>query len=406
MLYKTPQNTAHTDKRAIAHMDLDAFFVAVECLRDSRLSGLPLIIGGSKGRGVVSSCSYEARRFGVHSGMPTRMALQLCPMAKVISGDMEAYSYYSRMVTEVIKEEAPVFEKSSIDEFYIDASGLDRFFDTYRWCQELRGRIRNETGLTISMGLSINKLVSKVATGEYKPNGEKYITKGTEKDFLAPLSVRKLPMIGEKTAQFLMDMGVTEVRILRDMPVKLLEKAFGKNGRALWNKANAIDHSPIQPYSERKSISTECTFQQDSIDVKKMKVMLTTMVEKLCFKLREEQKLASVVTVKIRYANFDTETKQRRVPYTSADQIISKEVNELFEALYSRRMLLRLIGVRLSDLVHGNYQINLFEDTEGSIRLYQAMDKIKSKHGADKLVRAASIDLDRRIRLDNNFFSG
>ena len=406
MLLAPWRSTEHPDKRAIAHMDLDAFFVSVEVLRDTRLKGLPLIIGGSSGRGVVSSCSYEARRFGVHSGMPTRLALQLCPQAKVISGDMESYSYYSRMVTDVIREEAPLFEKSSIDEFYIDASGMDRFFNTYQWCKELRTRIIHETGLTISMGLSINKLVSKVATGEYKPNGEKYIDRGTERDFLAPLSVRKLPMIGEKTAQFLMDMGVTQVHILRDMPVKMLEKAFGKNGRSLWNKANAIDYTPVEPYSERKSISTECTFQQDSIDVKKMKVMLTTMVEKLCFKLREEQKLASIVTVKIRYANFDTETKQRHIPYTSADQVIIGVVKELYDQLYTRRMLLRLIGVRLSGLVHGNYQISLFEDTEESIRLYQAMDRIKSKHGVDKLVRAASIGMDRRIRMDNNLFAG
>ena len=406
MLLAPWRSTEHPDKRAIAHMDLDAFFVSVEVLRDTRLKGLPLIIGGSSGRGVVSSCSYEARRFGVHSGMPTRLALQLCPQAKVISGDMESYSYYSRMVTDVIREEAPLFEKSSIDEFYIDASGMDRFFNTYQWCKELRTRIIHETGLTISMGLSINKLVSKVATGEYKPNGEKYIDRGTERDFLAPLSVRKLPMIGEKTAQFLMDMGVTQVHILRDMPVKMLEKAFGKNGRSLWNKANAIDYTPVEPYSERKSISTECTFQQDSIDVKKMKVMLTTMVEKLCFKLREEQKLASIVTVKIRYANFDTETKQRHIPYTSADQVIIGVVKELYDQLYTRRMLLRLIGVRLSGLVHGNYQISLFEDTEESIRLYQAMDRIKSKHGVDKLVRAASIGMDRRIPMDNNLFAG
>lgn len=397
---------SHPEKRAIIHMDLDAFFVSVECLRDSRLRGIPLIIGGSGGRGVVASCSYEARKFGVHSAMPTRLALQLCPDAKVISGDMEAYSYYSRMVTDVIREDAPLFEKSSIDEFYIDVSGMDRFFGTFKWSRELRQRIIKETGLPISMGLSINKLVSKVATGEYKPNGEKYIERGTERDFLAPLSVRKIPMVGEKTSQFLMDMGVTHVHILRDMPVKMLEKAFGKNGRVLWNKANAIDNTPVEPYTERKSISTECTFDQDSIDVKKMKVMLMTMAEKLCHKLREEQKLTSVVTVKIRYANFDTETKQRRIPYTSADHVIIKEVMDLFDKLYTRRMLLRLIGVRLSGLVHGSYQINLFEDTEESIHLYQALDRIKTKHGVEKIIRAAALGMDRRIRMDNNLFQG
>ncbi len=385
-------------------MDLDAFFVSVECLRDERLKGIPLIIGGKNGRGVVTSCSYEARKFGVHSAMPTKFALQLCPHAKVISGDMEAYTYHSRIVTDIIKEEAAMFEKASIDEFYIDASGMDRYFNTYMWSKELRQKIMSETGLPISMGLSVNKLVSKVATNEIKPNGESYIQRGTESDFLDPLSVKKIPMIGKSTSQFLMDMGVTRVKILREMPLKLLERAFGKNGKALWRKARGIDNSPIVPYSDRKSISTECTFDQDSIDIKRMKIMLTAMVEKLCHKLRQEQKLISCVTVKIRYANFDTETKQSHIPYTCGDQVIIKKVLELYDRLYTRRMLLRLVGVRLSGIVHGNYQINLFEDTEESIRLYQAMDKIKLRHGTEKLVRAASLGMSRRIRVDNNMF--
>lgn len=280
---------------------------------------------------------------------------------------------------------------------------MDHFHSTFQWCSELRAKITHETGLPISMGLSVNKLVSKVATGEYKPNGEKYITKGTETDFLDPLIVRKIPMIGEKTAQFLMDMGVTHVKILRQMPVKLLERAFGKNGRSLWNKANGIDNSPVRPYNEQHSISTECTFGHDSIDCKKMKAMLVTMVEKLCYKLRKEQKLASIITVKIRYANFDTETKQRPVSYTSTDLIIIHEVSDLFDKLYTRRMLLRLVGVRL---VRGNYQINLFEDTDETIRLYQALDKIKNKHGVNKVMRATAIGLDRRMLMDNNLFSG
>ncbi len=394
-----------TEHRAIIHMDLDAFFVSVECLRDDRLKGIPLIIGGNRERGVVTSCSYEARRFGVHAAMPTKMAVKLCPDAKVISGDMEAYSYYSRLVTAVIEDKAPLFEKASIDEFYVDVSGMDRFFHTFLWSQELRRAIINETGLPISMGLSKNKLVSKVATGEFKPNGEKLVPYGEEVSFLAPLHIRKIPMIGEKTAQILMQMGVTHVETLRNVPLKLLERAFGKNGKALWQKAHGIDHSVIRPYTERKSISTECTFDQDSIDVKKMKVLLTTMVEKLCSKLRTEEKLTSCVSVKIRYSNFDTETKQKHIAYTAADQPIMETVHKLFDILYTRRMLLRLVGVRLSGIVNGNYQINLFDDTEESIHLYQAMDAIKSKYGPDKVFRAASLGLAKRIRMDNNVFA-
>lgn len=394
----------HNEKRAIIHMDLDAFFVSVECLRDDRLKGIPLIIGGKDGRGVVTSCSYEARKFGIHSAMPTRLALQLCPDAKVISGDMESYSYYSRMVTDVIAEDAPIFEKSSIDEFYVDASGMDRYFGTFQWAQQLRQRIIMETGLTISMGMSTNKLVAKVATGEFKPNGEKQVERGEESAFLSPLPVRKIPSIGPKTTLFLAEMGVTHVHILRKMPLKLLEKAFGKHGKSLLLKAQGIDHSPIHGYEERKSISTECTFMEDSIDIPKMKSMLTAMVERLCHQLRGENKLTACVTVKIRYANFDTVTKQKHIVYTASDHVVLQTVIRLYDALYSRRIRLRLVGVRLSDLVHGNHQIDLFEDTQESLHLYQALDHIKTLHGPHKILRASTLGLDSRIRMSRNAF--
>lgn len=392
--------------RNIIHMDLDAFFVAVECKRDKRLRGKPLIIGGSSRRGVVAACSYETRRFGVHSAMPMYLALQLCPDALVISGDMEAYSQHSHMVTEVIEEAAPVFEKSSIDEFYIDASGMDRFFGAFRWAVELRKKIIKECGLPISLGMSVNKLVSKVATGEFKPNAEKHIPPGTERDFLAPLAVEKIPMIGKQTASFLYDMGVRTVATLREMPVNFLVSAFGKNGRALWNKAHGIDNSPVVPYSEQKSISTESTFDEDSIDVKRIKSILIAMVEKVAFKLREQKKLTSCITVKIRYSNFDTETKQIHIPYTSSDHILLRTVLELFDKLYNRRMLIRLVGVRLSNLVHGNYQISLFDDTIESINLYEAIDRIKHRHGSEKVMRATTVDVNRRVRMEMNMFKG
>ena len=391
-------------ERNIIHLDLDAFFVAVECKRNSRLKGRPLIIGGSSRRGVVAACSYETRRFGVHSAMPMYLALQLCPDAKVISGDMEAYSQASREVTEIIAERAPTFEKSSIDEFYIDASGMDRYFGAFKWAKELRASIMKNTALPISLALSVNKLVSKVATGEFKPNAEAQIAPGTEKDFLAPLTVDKIPMIGKETASFLHDMGVRTVQTLRDMPVHFLISAFGKNGLSLWKKANAEDTSPVVPYSEQKSISTECTFDSDTIDVKRLKSVLIAMVEKVAFNLRDQRKLASCVTVKIRYANFDTETKQIHIPYTASDHVILRIVLGLFERLYNRRMLIRLVGVRLSGLVHGNYQISLFDDTAENINLYQSIDHIKHKYGVEKLIRANTIDVNKRVRMELNMF--
>lgn len=393
-------------ERNIIHFDLDAFFVAVEVQRDKRLKGKPLIIGGSSRRGVVAACSYETRKFGVHSAMPMYLALQLCPDAMVISGDVEAYSKQSHIVTDIIAEAAPMFEKASIDEFYIDASGMDRYFGAFKWAIELRKKVIKDSGLPISLGMSVNKLVSKVATGEFKPNAERHIPAGTEKDFLAPLAVEKIPMIGKQTSSFLYDMGVRTVSTLRNMPVKFLTSAFGKNGLSLWNKAHGIDDSPVVPYCEQKSISTECTFEQDTIDVKGLKSILIAMVEKVAFQLREQKKLASCVTVKIRYSNFDTETKQIQISYTSSDYTLLNVVTQLFDKLYNRRMLIRLVGVRLSGLVHGNHQINLFDDTAETINLYEAIDHIKHKHGSEKLIRATTMGVNRRVRMEMNMFKG
>lgn len=375
----------------ILHLDLDAFFVSVECKMNPRLKGRPLIVGGSSRRGVVAACSYEARRFGVHSAMPMYLALQLCPDATVISGDMELYSRHSQLVTEVIADRAPLFEKSSVDEFYVDATGMDRFFGTFRWARELRTHIIKETGLPISMALSVNKMVSKVATGEFKPNAEKQIPAGAEQDFLAPLPVEKLPMVGKQTASFLYDMGVRTVSTLREMPVKYLTHAFGRNGIVLWKRAHGIDESPVVPYVEQKSISTETTFGQDTTDMKMLHSVLTSMVEKTAYELRSQGRLTSCVTVKIRYANFDTETRQAQIAYTCSDQHLLRVVHELFEKLYSRRMLIRLIGVRLSGLVQGSPQTSLFEDTGEQMSLYSAIDRIRDRHGLDKVVRAAGL---------------
>ncbi len=403
---QTTSRQIPAQNRSIIHMDLDSFFVSVECLIDSRLKGKPLIIGGKKGRGVVSSCSYEARKFGVHSAMPVSLALQLCPEAIVIGGDIEAYSKYSKLITEIIAEDAPLFEKSSIDEFYVDVTGLDRFFGCYQWAQLLRTKIMKESGLPISMGLSANKLVSKIATGEAKPNGERWVSAGAEEDFLSPMPIRKLPSLGNRTAVFLNEMGVKTVKVLREVPLDMLLRVFGKNGKMLWNRARGIDYSPVVPYHERKSISTEMTFMQDTIDVPRLKSLIIAMVEKLTHKLRHENFLTSCITVKIRYADFETLTKQKKISYTVNDKTLINYGLEIFDKLYDRRLRIRLIGIRFSNLVHGNYQINLFEDTEQQINLYQAMDKIKDKYGTEKLMRATTLGLSSRVRMDTNPFHG
>jgi DNA polymerase-4 len=378
-------------QRTIVHLDLDTFFVSVERLINSRLQAKPVIIGGTSNRGVVSSCSYEARQFGVHSGMPMHMARKLCSQASYIRGDMDQYSKYSRLVTDVIAEAAPVYEKASIDEHYLDITGMDRFFGSLKWTHELRQRIIKETGLPISFGLSVNKTVSKIATGEAKPNGELSIEEQRIHDFLNPLSIRKIPMLGKEAYRKLRRLGIVQIKTLSEMPPEMLEHVMGKNGLMIWKRANGIDHTPVQQYSERKSISSERTFHQDTTDVKYLNDLLIGMTEKLAFELRKKTKLVSVVTVKIRYSNFDTHTMQQRIAYTSFDHVLIEVVQSLFKKLYTRRMLIRLIGVRFSGLIEGVQQLDLFEDSEEQIQLYQAMDRIRKRYGKTIVRRAIGV---------------
>ena len=379
-------------ERSIVHMDLDTFFVSCERLLDSRLNGKPILIGGTSDRGVVASCSYEARTFGIHSAMPMRMAKQLCPEAIVLRGNSGIYTKYSQLVTEVVKEAVPLYEKTSVDEFYIDLTGMDQFFGCHQLASELRQRIMRETGLPISFGLSINKTVSKIATGEAKPNNEIKVNKGTEKPYLSPLSVKKIPMVGEVTYKALCDLGIKKIQTVQEMPIEMLARVFGKSGVSIWKKANGIDNSPVVQYRERKSISTERTFDKDTTDIGKLESILVAMAENLVYQLRRGNKLTSCITFKIRYSDFQTYTTQKRIPYSSADHKIIPVVKELYKKLYERRMLVRLIGVKFSHLVEGGFQIDLFDDDEKILNLYQAMDKMRERYGDRAVIRARGMD--------------
>lgn len=378
-------------ERSIVHMDLDTFFVSCERLIDSRLQGRPVLIGGTSDRGVVASCSYEARKFGVHSAMPMRMAKELCPEAVVLRGNSGIYTKYSKLITDIIKDEVPAYEKTSIDEFYLDLTGMDRFFGCHKLAKELRERIIKESGLPISFGLSINKTVSKIATGEAKPNNQIRINSGTEKPFLAPLSVKKIPMVGDKTFRTLCNLGVKRIVTVQEMPMEVMERVFGKSGIAIWKKANGIDTSQVIPYQERKSISTERTFDKDTIDVKKLEGIMTAMAENLVYQLRRGNKLTACVTVKLRYSDFQTYTLQKQIPYSAADHQIIPVVLELYRRLYNRRVRVRLIGVKYSHLVEGAHQIGLFEDPT-ILNLYQAMDHIREQYGDRAIMKASGMD--------------
>ena len=387
----------------IVHIDLDTFFVSCERLLDPKLNGRPVLIGGTSDRGVVASCSYEAREYGIHSAMPMRMARQLCPHAVVIRGNAGTYAKFSDMVTEIIKESSPLFEKSSIDEFYIDVSGMDRFFGCYKWAQELRERIRKETHLPLSFGLSSSKTVSKISTGEAKPDNHMQVARGKEKEFLAPLSVKKIPGVGDQMYSTLRSLGVEKIETIQQMPVEVMERVLGKNGVTLWKKANGIDNTPVIPFHERKSISSSLTFEKDTINVEDLKEILATMSEKLCYYLRNGKKLTGCVTVTVRYSDFATHSRQERIPLTSCDHILIRKTLELFDALYNRRVLCRLVGVRFSHLVEGCHQIDLFEDNEEMLKLYQAMDHIRNRFGQDAVMRAVTMDVSGVGQMSNPF---
>lgn len=376
---------------SILHLDLDTFFVSVERLKNSKLIGKPVLIGGTSDRGVVAACSYEARQFGIHSAMPMKLARSLCPEAIIVRGNSADYTKHSRIVTDILQESVPVLEKSSIDEFYVDLTGMDRFHGTWKLANEVRSKIIEHSGLPISFGLSENKTVSKVATNEAKPNNQMRIEYGHEKAFLAPLSVKKIPMVGDKTYAKLVSLGVRKIHTIQEMSADLMQRAFGANGMTIWSKANGIDPSKVIPYSERKSISTERTFDRDTIDVSKLKGILTAMTENLAFQLRRGQKLTACLTVKVRYSDFNTYTLQSRIPYTAADHVLIPRALELFDKLYNKRLLVRLIGVRMSDLVNGFYQIDLFDDSEEQLNLYHAMDHIRDKYGDRSVMRASGM---------------
>jgi DNA polymerase-4 len=383
-------------KRNIVHIDLDSFFVSVERKFDPSLIGKPVLIGGSAERGVVASCSYEARKFGIHSAMPMKQAMKLCPHAIIVRGAHGRYSEASREVTEIIHNAVPLYQKTSVDEFYIDYTGMDRFHNCYQHATELRQKIIRDTGLPISFGMSSCKTVSKMATNQAKPNGQLLVPHGMEKEFLAPLNINKIPGLGESTSQKLYMYGIEKIGDLQKADLRFLEAIFGKMGRFLWDKANGIDPGEIVPHSDRKSISTERTFDSNIANQQTIETILVSMTEELAFKLRKDNMLASCLAIKVRYANFETHMQQEKISLTAAEHILIPGIKNLLKKAWNQHRPIRLIGVRLSNLCSGSYQINLFEDNEERIKLYQAMDKINFKFGDKTVCRAAGMEIGTR----------
>lgn len=367
---------------AILHLDLDTFFVSVERLKDPSLNGKPILVGGYTERSVVASCSYEARKYGIHAGMGIFKAKTLCPEALFVPCDMDAYRDYSAMVTQVIRESVPVFEKASVDEFYCDLSGMDKYIGAWKVAREMRQRILTETQLPISMCLSTTKTTAKIGTGQAKPCNELWIKEGEEKAFLHPLPLNKMPMAGAASVAFLSKRGIHTIGQLAAVPRETLEKLLGKNGEALWLKAQGDYQSAVVPYRDPKSISTETTFEEDIVENSAFLLsIMKGMTEKLAYRMRKQNFSCNCVAVKIRYHDFITKTQQLSIPLTNDDQKLIAVVKSLFHSLFSPHCKVRLVGVRFSGLNHGNSQSNLFTDDEKNVQLHRSMDKIRDKYG-------------------------
>jgi len=373
----------------IAHFDLDSFFVSVEILKNPSLKGKAVIVGGQNERGIVTTCTYEARKFGVHSAMPMKTAMRLCPYAIVISGTYSEYSRFSKWVTDIIASKAPLFEKASVDEFYVDLQGMETFFNPLKWTIDLRKLIIDETGLPISFGIGKNKMVAKMATNEAKPNGFLQVPLGKEKEFLAPLEVNKIPGIGEQTNKILEYHKIKFIRDIHKSTPQDLEKLLGKWGNDLWNKAQGTHTSTLSEYREAKSISKENTFNENVDEIEFLMSEIVRMTEKVCFELRKEEKLSGCVTIKLRYPDFETKSCQTSIPYTSADDEIIPVAKALFHKLYKKGKPVRLLGVRLSNFSNRALQTNLFNNAERKTALYKSLDEVKNRFGKSSVVRAS-----------------
>ncbi len=376
----------------IAHFDLDSFFVSVEIRNNPSLKGKPVLVGGYE-RGVVAACSYEARKFGIHSAMPMKKALQLCPQAIVTNSSRSDYSKYSRWVTEIIASKVPLFEKASIDEFYIDLTGMDKFFGVSQYAQDLRQLITSETGLPISCGLASARFIAKMATTEAKPNGFLEIPHGKEKDFLWPLGIEKINGVGKQTEQNLKSYGIYTIEDIAKTPMELMERYAGKWGEALWHKAHGIGSTEITTDWEQKSMSHENTFDTDYTDVDFLHKELVRLTEKTAYSLREDEKLTGCVTVKIRYSDFETTSRQETVDYTALDDVLIAKVKDLFNKSYQKDRAVRLLGVRFSQFIPFTMQMSLFENNAEKLNLYKAVDDIKNQFGSKLISKAATSSL-------------
>lgn len=391
----TTEPAAPPTPRVILHIDMDCFYVSVERLLDPSLEGIPVAVGGSAdGRGVVASASYEARKYGVRSAMAMGMALKLCPHLRVVSGGYSQYSKYADQVHAILREFSPLVQMASQDEAYVDLTGTERLWGPPQVCaQRIRYRIVREVNLPCSIGLASSKLVSKVASDLCKPRGFLWVPPGSEESFLAPLPVGRLPGVGARTQERLAEFSITKIGHLCLHPEEHLESLFGTHGRDLAQRARGIGSSEVIPYAPPKSIGAEETFAEDSADLQTLEGLLSNLSEKVASRLRKTECLATGVTLKYRYDDFETHTAARSLADPTDDEVeLLTFAKELLTKHWQRHRRIRLLGVTATGLLFGKRQSDLFreEELQKQERLHAAIDAIRDKHGYAAVRRATS----------------
>jgi DNA polymerase-4 len=377
--------------RTVLHMDLDAFFCSVEELLDPTLAGTAFAVGGrADSRGVISTCSYAARKFGVRSAMPTAQALRLCPHLNLVRGHYDQYGVYSRRVMAILAEAGPVVEQMSIDEAYVDLTGDPK--PGGEVAQRLKRRIREETGLPVSFGVATNKLVAKIATNVGKPDGLVVVPPGHEADFLAPLPLEMLWGVGPKTRARLVELGIKTIGQLAAWPAEDLERRFGEWGRQMVAHARGVDQRPVSDEREAKSISAETTFPRDVTDRDTLRRKLLALAEEVGAGLRADGLSAKTVKLKVRWPPFETHTRQVTVPQpVQLDEEIFAAGWALFEQVWHPGKRVRLIGIGVSGLDQPARQLSIFDSSqaERKLKVAKVVDALRDKYGADTVQRAA-----------------
>lgn len=391
-------STCNRKERRILHVDLDAFFVSVEQVLNPALRGKPVVVGGEPGaRGVVASASYEARAYGLYAGMSLTTAYRLCPEAIFIRGSFPRYRDASARFMAILAEFTPYLEPVGIDEAYLDLTGFEPVYgSTWGTALRIKQRIRDEIKITASVGIATSKLVAKIASDMAKPDGLLEVATGEERLFLAPLPIVKLPCVGPKMERSLKGMGVTTIGELANLPVPLLKANLGPLGEAIHRYALGIDERKVEPPQAAKSISRETTFIEDTLDYNFLKATLRYLSERVGAELRREGREARCVTLKLRYADFDSITRSRTLRgATNADQVIFGVGVVLLErALCQRRQLVRLIGIGVSSLIGEQKQLSLLDSSiERWERLDRAIDRIRNRYGFTAIQRGQSLPL-------------